>query len=245
MRRMVTKMLVLTLALGLCACKGSSGPDAGAGGESPGGGDQPGNVSEAPAKAGDDGEVSLTIGTWSEVANTAAWLLRSGQDKAEWVWTIYEPLFTVGEDGEVVPYLAKELVTNAEDKTYTVILREDVMFSDGSKLDGDVLLWNFENFKENSTMSSTHFGSVDHFEKTGDNTVVIHMKDWSSQIPYSLCSVAGLMYSKKAFDENGYDYCTQNAVGTGPYLLENWEMDASKEFRLREDYWNKEKQAQV
>lgn len=187
-------------------------------------------------------DVVFRIGTFSEVANRAAWLLRSGQDKAEWVWTVYEPLFDINEAGEIVPYLAESLETDADAMTYTVKVREGVTFSDGSVLNADVLLWNFENFKANSTMSSTHFGNVESFEKIDDRTVVIHMAEWSSQIPYSLCSVAGLMYSKAAFDANGADWVAVNPVGTGAYVLTEDVKDDYKTFTLREDYWNTQKQ---
>ena len=150
-----------------------------------------------PAATNDVKEI--VIGEYSDVANVAAWMIRTGGDKSDWVYTIYEPLFTMSPEGNVIPYLAESLDTDADNMTYTVNLRDDVYFSDGSKLDADALLWNFENFKENGLTASMHFGTVDHFEKVSDKAVKIVMETWSSQIPYSLCSAAGLMYSKKAF----------------------------------------------
>ena len=47
-------------------------------------------------------------------------------------------------------------------------------------------------------------------------------------MPYSLADTAGLMYSKKAFDENGYDWCMENPVGTGPFVLDEWVTDEYK-----------------
>ena len=184
------------------------------------------------------GDTEIIIGDYADAPNVASWMIRTGSDKSHWVYTIYEPLFTMSEDGEVVPYLAESLTSDPDALTYTVKLRDDVYFSDGSKLDADALLWNFENFKENATTSSTHFGTVDSFEKISDSEVVIHMAQWSSQIPYSLCSAAGLMYSKQAFDENGYDWCLQNPVGTGAYLLDDWVTDDYKTFVYNENYWN-------
>jgi len=181
---------------------------------------------------------SLTIGASGEVAYTAAWRIRSPQDKLSWS-CVYELLFVLDDEGNIIPNLAKSLESDVENKTYTVTLREDVYFSDGSHLDADILLWNFENFKENSQTSSTHFGDVESFEKTGDYTVVIHLTEWNSQIPYSLTSIPGLMYSKQAFEEHGYDWCLKNPVGTGPFVLETWVNDEYKTFVKNENYWNK------
>ena len=190
-----------------------------------------------PAATNDVKEI--VIGEYSDVANVAAWMIRTGGDKSDWVYTIYEPLFTMSPEGNVIPYLAESLDTDADNMTYTVNLRDDVYFSDGSKLDADALLWNFENFKENGLTASTHFGTVDHFEKVSDKAVKIVMETWSSQIPYSLCSAAGLMYSKKAFEEHGFDWCLQNPVGTGAYLLKEWITDDHNNFVLNDNYWNK------
>jgi peptide/nickel transport system substrate-binding protein len=182
---------------------------------------------------------AVTFGLSSDCTTAAAWRLRSYQEQAEWS-AVYEPLFRMDSKGAVVPYLAKSLNSDPDKLTYTVTLRDDVTFSDGSKLDADVLLWNFENFKKNSQTSSTHFGDVDSFEKKDASTVVIHMKEWSSQIPYSLTNVAGLMYSKKAFDDNGgADWAAKNPVGTGPYKLSEWTKDDNKVLVKNDKYWNK------
>lgn len=228
MKQVLKKILAATFAAVLTlGCLAACGDNTANNGNSGG---------ETDSSAGE--ETEIIIGDYADAPNVASWMIRTGSDKSHWVYTIYEPLFTMSEDGEVIPYLAESLVSDPDGLTYTVKLRDDVYFSDGSKLDADALLWNFENFKENATTSSTHFGMVDSFEKISDSEVVIHMSQWSSQIPYSLCSAAGLMYSKKAFDDNGYDWCLQNAVGTGAYLLDEWVTDDYKTFVYNENYWN-------
>ena len=139
----------------------------------------------------------VTLATSTDCSNVAAWRIRSPYERLSWSG-VYEPLFRIGDDGHITPNLAESLDSDYDNLTYTVNLRNDVYFSDGSKLDADVLLWNFENFKENSQSSATHFGKVDSFEKVDDDSVTIHLSEWTSQMPYSLADVAGLMYSKKA-----------------------------------------------
>jgi ABC-type transport system substrate-binding protein len=174
-----------------------------------------------------------------DVNTYASWRIRSQQEKTA-LSPVYETLMRFDAEGNLQPYLAESLTADQANLTYTVKLRDGITFSDGSKLDGDALLWNFENFKENSQTSATHFGSVDHFEKTDDLTVVIHLKEWNTQIPFSLNSVAGLMYSKKAFDENGYDWCLEHAVGTGPYVMTEYISDDHKTYEKNPTYWNAE-----
>lgn len=184
----------------------------------------------------------VTIGTNVDVATCASWRIRSGQEKLM-LGGIYEPLLRFDENGDLQPYLAESVTADQDALTYTVKLREGITFSDGSPLDADALLWNFENFKENSQTSATHFGDVESFEKTDDLTVVIHLSAWNTQIPYSLNSVAGLMYSKQAFEENGYDWCLENPVGTGPYMMEESVTDDYKVLVKNPNYWNADEPA--
>ena len=236
MKKVAALILAFSLVLSLAACSGNN--NASSGGTASGAAPETSSGTKGNADAQMGG--TLNIGTCSEVANTAAWMLRSDQDKMEWS-TVYESLFRLDDKGNVTPYLAESLKSDPKALTYTITLRKDVTFSDGSHLNADVLLWNFENFKKNSQSSNTHFGDVKSFEKTDDNTVVIHLNEWNSQIPYSLCSVPGLMYSKQAFDTNGAKWCLTHAVGTGPFVLESWKTDSVKTFARNKNYWNKDK----
>lgn len=207
--------------------------------------ESPKNPSNEISASGDEivagGEV--VFGMNVDVNTHASWRIRSGQEKLA-LSPVYEPLMRFDENGDLQPYLAESLTADQENLTYTVKLREGIVFSDGSPLDGDALLWNFENFKENSQTSATHFGSVDYFEKVDDMTVVIHLKEWNTQIPYSLNSCAGLMYSKAAFEAHGYDWCLENPVGTGPYVLTESVSDSHKKYVKNENYWNTDFPAQ-
>ncbi len=252
MKKIIAMLLTAAMALSAVACGG--GADPAETGEDSGsraaetGQETSGGTEEAPQQgtAGQTGNASeakeggvFTLGMSVDCSTAASWRLRSGQEKVTWS-AVYEPLMQIDDDGAVVGYLAESLDADPENLTYTVTLRQDVCFSDGSALDADVLLWNFENFKENSQTAATHFGSVESFEKTGDYTVVIHLTEWNTQIPYSLNSCAGLMYSKKAFDENGAEWCERNPVGTGPFVLTEWVTDDHKTFAKNENYWNKD-----
>ena len=188
MKRWLSFLVVACVIMSLAACSnGTSSPSDTA---SPSSSEASNPAPDAapddntPTAIADTGGGTFTIGIKSECSNVAAWLLRSGQERVSWS-PVYETLFKIVGDGEVEGYLAESIVGDAEALTYTVTLRQDVVFSDGSKLDADALLWNFENYKENSSYSTTDFGSVDSFEKTGDYTVVIHLNTWTSQMPFS------------------------------------------------------------
>ncbi len=233
-KRLISLTLAGSMLLSLAACGG--------GGSSTAGSTSTAAPAESSATAATAAEPvaggDLTLGMATDATEAAAWRMRSGQEKFVFA-SCYETLMDIDDDGNIVGNLAESLTADEDDLSYTVKLRQDVTFSDGSALDADVLMWNFENFKENSQTSSTHFGSVDHFEKLDDYSVKICLSEWNTQIPYSLNSVAGLMYSKKAFDDNGYDWCLENPVGTGPYVMTEWVRDDHVTFKKNENYWNK------
>ena len=179
----------------------------------------------------------LTIGTLNDVASMAPWKFRG---EYALLGGIYEPLLVVTDSGDTEPFLLEKFESNPEKLTYTLTLKKGITFSDGSPLDADAMIWNFENFWKNGSSAATHFSSVDHFEKIDDYTVVMHLKEWNSQIPFSMNDVPGLMYSKKAFDDHGYDWCLKNPVGTGPYIMDSYVKDQSIHFVPNPTYWNKE-----
>lgn len=197
----------------------------------------PGNAGEP---VGDESKASgtLTMAYAYDISGIASWDIRDITDHVS-LSCVYEPLFVL-DNGNPVGYLAKDLVSNPDELYYEVILREDVTFSDGSKLDADALLWFFEHYKEVSPTSSTYFGSVDHFEKTGDYSVKICLTQWDSQIPFGLAYTAGMPYSKAAFEANGAEWATANAVGTGPYVMGDYVANDYRIYNINENYWNKE-----
>lgn len=155
---------------------------------------------------------------------------------------VYEFLLMFDDEGNIVPYLLESFESNPEALTYTLKVRKGVYFSDGSEFTGEVLLWNLQHFKEVANTAATHFSSVESFELVDPDTVVMHLSSWNSQIPFSLNNLAGIMYSKKAFDEHGADWCLSNPVGTGPYVVKEVVKDSYTIFVKDDNYWNKEAQ---
>lgn len=180
----------------------------------------------------------LVLGSQSDIIFTPSWMIRGYTDRAVYS-LVYEPLVKLDENGDWYPFLLESLTPDPANLTWTCVVRDGVTFSDGTAFDADALLWNFENYKENSNTSSTHFGSVESFEKTDDKTVVIHLTSWNSQLPYSFQDNCGYMYSPKAFEENGAEWCDLHAVGTGPYVEDDMQPGNYRTFVKNENYWNK------
>src|SRR5215472_2266760 len=48
------------------------------------------------------------------------------------IWSIYEPLFDIGHDGDMIPRLAESWNFSGDGLTYTFRLRDRIVFSDGT-----------------------------------------------------------------------------------------------------------------
>ena len=240
MKKAIAILIVLTLALTLLAAcgpgdnvvdgeRGTPGTT-----QTPGTTPTPGgpDVSGTAQRGGD-----LTLAAGSDLVFTASWMLRSTLERVQ-LSLVYEPLVRLDAEGNIYGFLAESIVPDYDNLTWTVTVRDNIYFSDGSQLDGEALLWNFENFLLNSNTSDTHFGFVNRFEQTGDFTVVIHLNQWTSQIPYSLQDNAGYMFSMRAFEEHGMEWALQNPVGTGPFVLEEAVPGEFRRYVRNENYWN-------
>ena len=245
MKRVISIICILCMVLALTACGSPSSTtpatDSGKATAAPSnqgsGSSSQGNAAPAEETVGGGGD--LVIGTSTYAGDFSAWGISSQTSHVQ-SSPVYESLTLLDEDGNWYPYLLESLTPDPEKLTWTLVARDGVCFSDGTPLDADAIMWNFENYAENSRMASLHFRYLDHFEKVDDKTVVMHLTEWSSQVPFSFLDSVGLMYSPKAFADNGMDWCLVNPVGTGAYVQTDCVAGEYRKFEINQNYWNKD-----
>ena len=84
--------------------------------------------------------------------------------------SIYDPLTAVGADGQIRPYLAQSVTPNADKTVWTITLRPNVTFSDGSALDATVLKNNLDALKS-SALTGTALKPIEGFAVSGPMSV--------------------------------------------------------------------------
>lgn len=152
------------------------------------------------------------------------------------MWPIFEGLFKFDSTGAAVPFLVESYEEDLENLTYTLHLRQGILFHDGSELTGEVVKWNLENYMENGILKS-FLASIASVEVTDTYTVVLHLSEWDSQLPASLARQMGYMASKEAYDTNGEEWCASNPVGTGPFKFQSWEQGVKMTYVRFDEYW--------
>ena len=137
------------------------------------------------------------------------------------------------ESGEMTPWLAEEFVTDAENLTFTIKLRQGIKFSDGSDFNADSVIWNFDKMVEFGKASE--LVSPASYEKTDDYTVVMHFDSWANTWADTIGEVR--IYCPAAYEANGENWAAIHAVGTGPFVMKEFVQDSHISYVKNENYW--------
>lgn len=144
-----------------------------------------------------------------------------------------EQVARMNPDGSVSPFLAESIDVDAENLTMTVKVRPNIYFHDGSLLNAEVLAWNLQAFVDNGRGSV--LGDPIQIEATDDSTVVLHYESFANTWEAGLTSV--MVSSKQSYEEQGADYMKTHAVGTGPFVMDSFEVGEKITYSRNENYW--------
>lgn len=184
------------------------------------------------AADGNEDEKTLRIAfpdtvTTVDVANiTSATMLKE-------VAGVCETLVHADEDFTLQPNLATEWRMTG-DNTWEFKLRDDVLFHDGTRMDGEAVKWSMEWELENNSAfaGATYIEFVDVLD---DFTVQFTTSQKTTDLPAALSYVGTVVVSPSSVNENGEFVA---AVGTGYYKQTVFdEASGTFECDVFEDYW--------
>ena len=158
---------------------------------------------------------------------------------------ITESLVSLDANNNIVPELAKSW-QQPDELTYIYNVRDDIVFSDGSKMTMDDVLFSFERAKDpdGGTYFSDFFGDVDSFSVNGWQ-FTIKLKQPSAVFKYVPAIGAGRIISKAYYQKHAKDFGTAagGIVATGPFTFQKWTSGQEIILKKNNNYWNKEKLA--
>ena len=210
------------------------------------GGDDGGNENTSSGGAGTD-EISeqgepveggeITIGLEAE---TNSWLPGEGlfaEPGTNVAFAIYDPLMKRTADGELKPYLAESMEPNEELTVWTLTLRPDVQFHDGTPLNAEALKSNFDEYLTAPTSNvAASLAAVTSLDVVDDLTVRYNLAAPDAAFPDVLTSASGMPFSPTAAAAAGPD-AGANPVGTGPFRFVSWQRDSALVVERNENYW--------
>lgn len=151
-----------------------------------------------------------------------------------YVWSqIYEALVRADENGEIIPWLAKEWTVEPDGMTYHFTIQEGVKFHNGEELKASDVVYSM-NYAKSTAMMSYIFNEVDRAEVTGDYTFDMYMLTPSAAIIARLVDFYIVNEKYYSTQSNKYD----TGMGTGAYKLREGSVDLKTEIVLDafEDY---------
>jgi peptide/nickel transport system substrate-binding protein len=164
------------------------------------------------------GEVVLTVGAANQYGETFD-IFNTATTMEPHVM-IYEPLVTVDYNYQFQPGLATSWDVSDDGLVWTFHLQQGVTFHDGSPFNADVLKWWLEGMQQG--VNSYMFESMTEAKVIDDYTIALTFSAPFPNLLYNLStSFSGIM-SKDAYEKYGDEYGTKYAVGTGPFMLQEW-----------------------
>jgi peptide/nickel transport system substrate-binding protein len=186
----------------------------------------------------------------------------SDKDSSLVISKIYEGLVRLNKDGKIEGALARDWTVSEDKLDYIFYLRPNVTFHDGTILNADIVLANFNRwfdpkdalhgkdifdawksvflgFKGEKNPDGTSLSSFDGIEKVDNLTVLLHLNRIDEKLLNNLANPAFSILNPTILQTKGVDYGTMNggAVGTGPYMIDKWTGD-SLVLSPYKNYWD-------
>ena len=155
---------------------------------------------------------------------------------------VYDTLTVPNAKGEMVPYLARSVTPSADLMTWTITLRPDVTFHDGTPLDADAVKLNLDSFRGAPGAPSTGplfaivFKFIDDVQVVDPLTVSVVLSTPVADFAAYLYSEGRLGISAPA-QLNAGDGCATNMIGTGPFVLDEYRQNEATVVTKNPDYW--------
>lgn len=148
------------------------------------------------------------------------------------IGNVMEGLVARDENNQVIPALAEHWEESNNGLAWTFTLHKNMHFSNGDELDSSDVVWSLNQMKEKQYHGSQYLDSVQQVRAENPTTVVLELSQPDSDLLWQLTGRPGLVFDKDA----RYD-AKRTAVGSGPYLVQNFVANQSLTLTKNPKYW--------
>ncbi len=151
---------------------------------------------------------------------------------------IYSLLVQTDENLRVVPDLAERWEISSDGRTYTFYLRRGVKFHNGRDLVADDVKYSLERIlnPNEGAYGRSFISSIDTVEAIDPLTVRLNLKNVDSALLVSLASSFCAIVPKEEVERAGGSL-NRTAVGSGPFIFEEWVPGQTLKLRRNPDYY--------
>lgn len=153
-------------------------------------------------------------------------------------------LYQNPETLELEPWIAEELPEVNDDATeYTFTLREGVTYSDGSPVDAENVVKNFDLYgtgdPDRALPVSEAINNYDRGEAVDERTVKFYFTAPSPGFGQAVSTINSGLLSSETLESTGEEFGPGNAteiIGSGPFVIDDEQIGSELSLETREDY---------
>jgi peptide/nickel transport system substrate-binding protein len=185
-----------------------------------------------------------------EAETTAGWCLAEAQLAISGIQVaraIYDTLTAPDENGEIQPFLAESVESNDDATVWTITLRDNITFHDGSDLTAEVVKNNIDAYRgtyegRSPLLFTFVLSDIESVEVADPKTVTVTMKRPWVAFPWFLWGSArfGIMGQAQLDSEQ----CNRDLIGTGPFKMKSWTVNDAFIAEKNPDYWREDENGQ-
>jgi peptide/nickel transport system substrate-binding protein len=183
---------------------------------------------------------SLTFGVDAEESGFDPTQARFDEVGVMYARTVFDPLTIILANGDWAPYLAQSVVPNASYTSWTITLRPNLVFHDGTPANGAALVTNLVAQSKSLLTGIVLSPTLVSITQTGPLAATISFKAPWIPFPYYLAGgiggqIAYLAAPSMLSNPNG----TTHPVGTGPFVFKEWVPNDHFTATANPNYWRK------
>lgn len=196
----------------------------------PGGQQDTDNADAEPVRGG-----SLRIADEGEAINLNPFIAQDNLSQRV-LHQIMEPLFRTDADGELVPWLVERSEPSRDLTRWTMELRDDVTFSDGTPMTADDVVYSIDAIRESPAWAML-YEEIDTVEASSPSTVEITTSVPSPALEANLSLPFAAIVPEDLAGATPDEFA-QEPVGTGPFKLESRQSGQRLTLVRNDSYWD-------
>lgn len=151
---------------------------------------------------------------------------------------MYETLFDLTPDGDIVPHLVVDHEISDDGLTLTFTLRDDVTFHDGTPLTAEIVKGSLERFLDVENAFTFRFllDAVEQVNALDEHTVELNLSTRFAPLLAHLTHSSTAIVLPAAVAEHGEAF-GENPVGTGPFSFVSWQRNEQINLARYDSYW--------
>ncbi|WP_080873945.1 ABC transporter substrate-binding protein [Oceanobacillus timonensis] len=177
--------------------------------------------------------------------DTLDWMATSATPTRDIAWHIFEPLLGPDSDYQVQPVVAEDFTVSEDETLYTITLRDDVTFHDGSDVTAEDVVASLDRWRTVSSVGQESDKYIDSVTIVDDQTIEIQLTEVYNAFlsDMSAPKSALMIIPEEIAEEAGEQPLTpEQLVGTGPYQFDEWNRGSDILLSKYEDYSPREEE---